>query len=239
MKWDGNPGRAVGLVYLVVLIFGLFALVYVPGQIVVHDDMAATLGNIAASETLFRAGIGAELIAQALFVVVVLGLYELLQGVHRPRAVLMATLAIAPVPVAFLNELNAIATLVLLRGDGFAATMDPQWRNSLAMLFLKLHGYGLDIAAVFWGLWLFPLGLLVYRSGFMPRILGVLLIANCFSYVGNSLASLVTPQFAHIVSQWLTPLQFGELLFLIWLVAVGAVPGPREESKVSEPVGSA
>jgi len=230
MELTGNPGRAVGLVYLVVLIFGVFALMYVPGQLIVRDNMTATLGNIAASESLFRMGIGAELISQSLFIVVVLGLYELFKDVNRPRAVLMATLAIAPIPIAFLNELNALATLVLLHGESFVAAIEKPERDALAMLFIKLHGYGLDISAVFWGLWLFPLGLLAYRSGIVPRVLGVLLIANCFSYVANSFASLVVPQYEHVVARLMMPFQFGELLFLLWLLVVGAVPKVTSES---------
>jgi hypothetical protein len=230
MKLPKNPGRTIGLVYLVVLIFGVFTLMYVPGRLIVRDNMLETLGNIAASETLFRLGIGAELISQSLFIVVALGLYELFKGVNQPRGVLMATLAIAPIPIAFINELNAIATLVLLHGEDFLASIQKPERDALAMLFIKMHGYGLDISSVFWGLWLFPLGLLVYRSGIVPRILGILLIANCFSYVANSLASLVAPQYEHIVSRLTTPLQFGELLFLVWLLVVGAVPKATAES---------
>jgi len=239
MQLRRNPGRATGLVYLVVLIFGVFALMYVPGQLIVRDNATATLGNISASENLFRLGIGAQLISQSLFIVVVLGLYELFKGVSRQRALIMATLAIAPIPIAFLNELNSIATLVLLHGEGYFASIERPERGALAMLFIKLHGYGLDISAVFWGLWLFPLGLLVYRSGFVPRFLGILLIANCLSYVANSFASLVVPQYEQIVARLMTPLQFGELLFLAWLLVVGAVPASMAESARSEPVRSA
>jgi len=224
MNLNRNPGRNIGLVYLLVLIPGVFALMYVPAQLIVRDNPVATLNNIAASETLFRLGIGAELFSQALFIVVALGLYELLKAVDARRARLMVILAVAPIPIAFLNELNAVATLLILPGDSVLSSLEQPQRDALAMLAVRLHGYGLDIAAAFWGLWLFPLGLLVYRSGFIPRILGVLLIANCFSYVANSFASLVMPQYESIVARWASPLQFGELLFLFWLLIAGAVP---------------
>ena len=90
------------------------------------------------------------------------------------------------------------------------------------MLFLNLHNYGFGVAEIFWGLWLFPLGLLVYRSGFFPRILGVLLMVNCFTYLVNSFTSLLLPQYEDIVSRWMMPLTFGELLFMFWLLIKGA-----------------
>jgi len=188
-----NPGRRTGLLYLLVSIPGAFALVYVPGRLLVHGDAAATIANIAASETLFRFGIAAELICQALFILVAMALYDLFKGVNHRHAVLMVMLIALSIPIAFLNELNAIATLLFMHGAGSLSIFDQPRRDALAMLFVNLHGRGFDVAGIFWGLWLFPLGLLVYRSGFVPRILGVLLIANCFSYLLNSLASLVLP----------------------------------------------
>jgi hypothetical protein len=94
------------------------------------------------------------------------------------------------------------------------------------MLFLNLHRHGFDVAAIFWGLWLFPLGLLVYRSGFLPRILGVLLMVNCFAYPVTSFTSLLLPHYEGIVSRWMMPLQFGEVLFMFWLLIKGANPKP-------------
>ena len=99
------------------------------------------------------------------------------------------------------------------------------------MFFLYLHNRGFDIASIFWGLWLFPLGLLVYRSRLFSRlagrILGILLIANCCSYGIDSLTSIVVPQYDHIVSRWTTPLGFGELLFMFWLIIMGTKPADR------------
>ena len=123
-----------------------------------------------------------------------------------------------------LNELNAIAALILVRGADFLSIFDKAQRDALAMLFLNLHSHGFGITGIFWGLWLVPLGLLVYRSGFLPRVLGVLLMANCFSYVVNSFTYLILPQYAAIVGRWMMPLGFGELLFMFWLLIMGAKP---------------
>jgi hypothetical protein len=224
MSFTKNPGRSAGLLYLLVSIPGAFALVYVPSKVFVHDNPAATINNITAFETLFRLGIAANLISQALFILVALALYELFKEVNRRHAALMMALIVVAIPIAFVNELNAIAALVLVHGADFLAVFDQPQRDALALLFVRLHGQGFDLAGIFWGLWLFPLGLLVYRSGFVPRILGVLLIANCFTYLVDSLTSLVLPHYQPVVSRWMTPFQFGELLFMLWLLIMGANP---------------
>jgi hypothetical protein len=221
-----NPGRFAGLLYVLVSIPGAFALIYVPSKLIVHGNATATASNIASSETLFRAGIAAELISQILFMWVALALYDLLKGVHQRRASLMLGLIVVSIPIALLNELNAIAALILVRGADFLSIVEKPQRDALAMLFLNLHSRGFVIAEIFWGLWLFPLGLLVYRSGFLPRTLGVLLMANCCTYVVNSFTFLLLPQYEHIVSRLMMPLGFGELLFMFWLLIKGANPKP-------------
>jgi len=226
MSFIHNPGRQIGLLYLVVSIPGAFALMYVPSKVIIHGNPTATINNIAASEMLFRLGIAANLASQALFIMVALALYDLLKGVNRRHAVLMVTLIVVSIPIAFMNELNAIATLVLVHGAGYLSIFEKPQRDALAMLFVDLHSHGFDVVSIFWGLWLFPLGLLVYRSGFFPRVLGILLMAHCFAYLATSLTSIVLPQYEDIVSRWMMPLQFGELLFMFWLLIMGARPKP-------------
>jgi hypothetical protein len=135
-------------------------------------------------------------------------------------------LIVVSIPIALLKELNAIAAFVLVRGADFLSIFEKPQRDALAMLFLNVRGYGFDVAGIFWGLWLFPLGLLVYRSGFLPRILGVLLMLNGFTYPVSSFTSLLLPQYEHIVSRWMMPLSFGELVFMFWLLIMGANPKP-------------
>jgi hypothetical protein len=224
MSSTKNPGRFVGLLYVLVSIPGAFALVYVPSKLIVDGNATATASNIAASETLFRAGIACNLISQILFMWVALALYDLLKGVNQRHASLMLGLIVVSIPIALLNELNAIAALILVRGADFLSIFEKPQRDALAMLFLNLHSHGFGIAEIFWGLWLFPLGLLVYRSGFFPRILGVLLMARCFAYVVESLTPLLLPRYEDVVSRWTMPLRFGELLFMFWLLIMGAKP---------------
>ena len=181
--------------------------------------------NIAASETLFRLGIAAHLIGEALVVFVALALYDLLKAVNHRNALCMLTLILVAIPIAFLNELNAIAALSLVHGADFLSLFGQPQREALAMLFLNVHGYGFDVAGIFWGLWLFPLGLLVYRSGFLPRILGALML-NCFAFLISSLTSLVLPHYEALVRGWMRPFHFGEQAFMLWLLIMGAKPRP-------------
>jgi hypothetical protein len=234
MSFIKNPGRFVGLLYVLVSIPGAFGLVYVPSKLIVKGNATATAANIAASETLFRLGIACNLISQILFMWVALALYDLLKGVNRRHASLMLGLILVSLPIALLNELNSIAALILVRGADFLSLFDKPQRDALAMLFLNLHGQGFGIAEIFWGLWLFPLGLLVYRSGFFPRILGVLLIVNCFTYLVNSFTFLLLPRYVDIVSRWTKPLGRGEMLFMFWILIIGAIPKP-----VAGPLSSA
>jgi len=224
MSFTKDPGRLAGLLYLLASIPGFFALLYVPSKIFVHGNATATANNIAAHEMLFRLGIAADLIAQALFIFVALALYYLLKGVNPRHALLMLTLILVAIPIAFVNELNSIAALVLARGADFLSVFDKPQRDALARLFLDLRGGGFDVAGIFWGLWLFPLGLLVYRSGFLPRILGVLLMIACWAYLANSFTSLVLPRYEAMVNRWISPLQLAEMVFMLWLLIKGARP---------------
>jgi len=224
MSFTKDPGRLAGLLYLLASIPGFFALLYVPSKIFVHGNATATANNIAAHEMLFRLGIAADLIGQALFIFVALALYYLLKGVNPRHALLMLTLILVAIPIAFVNELNSIAALVLARGADFLSVFDKPQRDALARLFLDLRGGGFDVAGIFWGLWLFPLGLLVYRSGFLPRILGVLLMIACWAYLANSFTSLVLPRYEAMVNRWISPLQLAEMVFMLWLLIKGARP---------------
>lgn len=221
-----NIGRLAGLLYVLTSLLGMFALLYVPSKLIVHGNATATASNIAAHETLFRLGIAANLIGEVGFIFVALALYDLLKAVNQRHAWLMFGLIVLSIPISILNELNAMAALVLVHGADFLSGFEKAQREALAMLFLNLHSHGIGIAAIFWGLWLFPLGLLVYRSGFLPRILGVLLMANCFYFLIPCFTSILAPQYGDSVERWMKPLGFGELLFMFWLLIKGAKPNP-------------
>ena len=224
MNSTKNPGRYAGLLYVLMSIIGFFAMGYVPDKLIVSGNAAATANNIAASETLFRLGIAGELIGQAGFIFVALALYDLLKGVNRRHASLMVILIALSIPIAFLNELNSFAALVLVRGADFLSTFDKPQRDALAMLFLNLHGRGIVVAEIFWGLWLFPLALLVYKSRFLPRFLGIWLALAGFAWVILSLTSILLPQYQGKVNSYSQPAFFGEIALMLWLLIRGAKP---------------
>ena len=219
-----NRGRLAGLLYVVASLVGIFGLLYVPGKLIVSGDATTTAHHIANAETLFRLGIAAHLLGETLFVFAALALYDLLKPVNPRAALWMLTLILLAIPLACLNELNAVAALLLIRGSAFAAHLGEPARDALAMLFLNLRGYGFDIAGIFWGLWLFPLGYLAYRSGRIPRALGAALIVNGFAFPIDSFMSLVLPAYAAHVHAWMRPLHLGEQIFMLWLLIVGAKP---------------
>jgi hypothetical protein len=205
---------------------------YVPSKLMVHGNAAATAGNIAASEMLFRLGIAGELIGQAAFIFVALALYDLLKGVSRRHASLMVILIVVSIPIALVNELNSIAALVLVRGAEFLAVFEKPQRDALAMLFLNLHHHGFVVAEIFWGLWLFPLGLLVYRSRFLPRFLGVWLAFAGIAWVILSLTGILLPQYQNKVDTYSQPAFIGEIVFMLWLAIKGAQP-PAQDTGAS------
>ena len=224
MSFTNNPGRFAGLLYVLTSIVGFFAMGYVPGRLIVHGNAAATANNIATFETLFRLGIAGDLIGHAGFIFVALALYDLLKGVDQRHASLMVILIVVSVPIAFLNELNSIAALVLVRGADFLSMFEKPQREALAMLFLNLHHSGFVVAEMFWGLWLFPLGLLVYRSRFLPRLLGIWLVFAGVAWVILSLTGLLLPQYEDKVDTYSQPAFFGEIALMLWLVIKGARP---------------
>src|SRR5258708_34468897 len=201
-------------------------MMYVPSKLIVHGNAAATANNIAASETLFRLGIAAQLIGSAGFIFVALALYDLLKGVNRRHASLMVTLIVVSIPIAFVNELNSIAALVLVRAADFLSIFDKPQRDALAMLFLRLHGQGFVVDEIFWGLWLFPLASLVYRSRFLPRFLGVWLALAGFAWVILSLTGVLSPHYYDKVYTFTQPAVLRELAFMLWLAMQGRRPRP-------------
>jgi len=212
--------RVAGLFYLTLMTAPL-RLIYIPNKLFVHGDATATANNIAAHETLFRLGILSDLFTATMVIFLTLALYRLFEGVDEGLARLVVILgALMVTPISFLNTINDAAALVLVRGADFLTVFDKLQRDALAMLFLRLHGHGVLVNEVFWGLW--PFGLLVYRSRFLPRILGVWLMLNCFAYLAESVTGKLWPQYESTVSNWAFPVMFGELAIMLWLIIMGA-----------------
>ncbi|MBI3460175.1 DUF4386 domain-containing protein [Candidatus Acetothermia bacterium] len=222
MNSTKKQARIAGLLYLLASIPAPFGLIYVPSTLIVTGDATATANHVRASETLLRLGIASELISAAAFILAVFALYRLFEGVNKQQASLMVTLFVVSVPISFLNVLNDVAALVLVSGAASLSVFDKSQLDTLAYLFLRLHGQGFVVAQIFWGLWLFPFGILVIRSGFIPRVLGALLMIAGSGYLVSSFTSLLLPGYAHLVSQFALVLEFGELPIVLWLLIWGA-----------------
>lgn len=217
-----KQAQQAGLLYLTSSVFAVYSWVYVSSKLIVTGDATATASRIRASETLFRIGIGSELIGLILFMFVVLALYRLFRPVSQTHAVAMAALLLMSLPISFASVINEIAALIVIKGAGFLSVFDQHQLDALAYLFLRLDSHGYVVAQIFWGLWLFPFGILVVRSGFIPRFLGYLLFVAGVGYIANSGAALFLPAYRHAISQVADRLQMAELPIILWLLIWGA-----------------
>ncbi len=214
--------RIAGLLYLTLTAAPL-RLIYIPNKLFVSGNAGATADNIAAHETLFRLGIVCDLFTATMTIFLTLALYRLFKDVDEHLARLVVILgSLMVTPIYFLNTMNDAAALLFARGANFLSVFDKPQRDALAVLFLRLHGHGVLVNEVFWGLWLFPFGLLAYRSRFVPRILGIWLMIACFAYLAETVTGLLWPQYEMAVSNWAFPVMFGELAMMLWLIIMGA-----------------
>lgn len=214
--------RIAGLLYLLMAVSGGFGIMYVPASIIVSGDAAATANNIVVSEWTFRLSIVSNIVSQVTFVFLVLTLNRLFKDVDWRQAKLMVTIVTVAVPIAILNTLNLIGALMINDEVAYLQAFDTEQRNSLVLVFLRLYEQGLLLAGIFWGLWLLPFGILVMRSGFIPKILGVFLIIGCFAYLIDSLVGLMLPQYKETVSQILMlPLAIGEFSVIFYFLIKG------------------
>ena len=218
-----KAARIAGALYILASAVGIVRLAYVPKALIVHGNATATANNIAAHEMLFRWGIVCYLLGGVLWLFVPLALYRLLRGVDQTLAVTMIILgSLMQTPIFVINTVTDTAALLLIRGADYLSIFDKPQRDALAMLFLRLHNQ-LDVAnSIFWGIWLLPLGVLVYRSRFLPRLLGVWLIVGCFGWLAFTFTALLYPAYqdkAYTLSQ---PFAMGEVAIMLWLLIRGA-----------------
>lgn len=225
-----RTARLAGALFFVAGLGVPFSLFYVPAKVTVRGDEAATARKILAHEGLFDLNILAHLWALVFFTLAVMVLYQLLSAVGKSRAALMVVLALVSLPISFLSVLADVGILTLLRGGDYFAPFSRAQVESLAYFLLMMRGKALLVAQIFWGLWLFPLGMLIIRSRFLPRILGVLLVPNGIAYVIASLTGLFLPHYYQVVFGALLPALLGELWLHLWLVIRGAkdVPAATE-----------
>jgi hypothetical protein len=224
-----RQAQRAGWLYLLVGLSAPFGLIYVPGRLIVSGSATLTADHIRASESLFRIGIASELFHQTVFIFLVLALYRLLKQVDKSQARLMVILgALVSVPIVFMNVVYELAALALVSGSDYLSVFNKGQLDALAYMFLRIHGQGLVVAGIFWGLWLFPFGALVIRSRFIPRSLGLLLILAGIGNLAGSCTSILLPAYWHLVDPFAMVLELGELPILVWLLVLGAHHNDRE-----------
>jgi hypothetical protein len=217
-----KTARLAGILYLVLGLTGFYAIIYVPKQIIVKGDANATVNNLLSHAFLFRTAIASHLVSVITFLLMALVLYKLLKQINKQQARMLVVLVAVQVPIVFLLETFNMTSLMILEGKIFT-TATPSQLQDLSILFLKIHGWGIMMLEIFWGLWLIPFGQLVYRSIFIPRVLGVLLIAAGIGYTVDSLTFILFPAWRGTTQ--ITALIFsacGELSIILWLLIRGA-----------------
>lgn len=235
MNSPKRTARLAGLLYLLGGLTGPFTLFYIPSVLIVPGNAPATASKIRAFELLLRAGIVSDLACSIIFIFVVLNLYRLLKDVDHFHAVLMVIMWLMSVPIAFMNTLNSLAALILVSGADFLSVFTQGQKDAMAMMFLRLHSHGNIVNSIFWGLWLLPLGCLVFKSGLFPRILGVFLIIASVGYVIGSVTYLLLPHYGLIVSRFVMIAEgLGEVPFVFWLLAKGVtISPPKTQAEAS------
>ena len=222
MTPDKRTARLAGMLYLLLAILAPIGMLWIPSTLYVRGDAAATAANIRNSEFLFRAGIAMGLADNIVFILLGVALYRLLKTVSQSQALLMLLLVLSAATMGILNKINHLAVLIALSGADFLSVFTKVQLDALAYFFVRLHGHGLQIISLLWGLWLFPFGLLVYRSRFIPKIFGILLIVNGVAYCVSSFTWLLSPESSALMDQITLPAKFaGELPIMVWLLVKG------------------
>jgi hypothetical protein len=215
-----KTARLAGLLFLLWIGSGFYDMFYVSPKIFVSGDSVASAQNILKYETLFRTGIFSGLITNTIWVLLVWVFYQLFRSVNERYAKFLVASVLVQVPVAFVKAGLSIASLLTLKGE-ILKSFELTQRQDLAMAFLKINDYSVLALELFWGLWLFPLAILIYQSVFIPRFLGIWLIINGIVYVLLSFTSIVLPEYKDMVFTIGMPAMFGELVLMLWLLIKG------------------
>ncbi len=218
-----KTARLAGLIYLILIISGIFNLMYFPSKLIVWNNAAKTVENITNLEFLFKLNIICGIICFGCFLLLPLVLYKLLHKVNKSHGVLMVVFSIISVPISFGSMIHQFSILTLLGNDNFLKNFTEVQLQTEIMLHLHYFNNGVQIAQIFWGLWLFPFGYLVYKSGFLPKFLGIFLMMGCFGYLIEFFGSfLFENYYKSMFSKFVgIPSSIGEIGICLWLLIVG------------------
>jgi len=216
-----KTARFAGILYLIITIAATIAHFYVPSNIIVPGDVAATANNIMNNETLFRfGGIGAELIILLSEIILSVVLYVILKPVNKTLSLLAAVSRLAMTTIHGLNLINYFFVLLLLSGS-YSTVLAADQLQALVMLFLDAHSYGFTIGIAFLTIHIFILGFLIFKSGYFPKILGILFIAAGFGYLVDSFALLLSTSYETTPGLIAAVIAISEIVFPLWLLIKG------------------
>lgn len=220
-----TPSRIAGLIYLFVIVTGIFSIAYVPGRLVDYRDGAATIAKLAADPELYRWGLAAGMACYLAYLILPLALYRLLADTHRGLATLMVILAICGALLSLINLGHKFDVLALLGQRPGLASFSATDLQGQVMLAFHRYNHGIVIAQLFWGTWLIPLGLLALRSGLLPKALGLLLLIGGVAYVFQSFAWTAVADYAQSgIARYVTmPASLAEIGTCLWLLIAGPV----------------
>ena len=219
-----RDARTAGILYLLLGVIAPARLIYIPNAVLVSGNAQATTANIASHEAIFRAAILADVAAGVLTLFVAMALYRLFRTVEQDLASVMLVLGgFMVTPIYFFNLINDAAALVVARAPSYLAAFTQQQREGLVALFVRLHSYGVVVNEMFWGLWLFPLGMLILKSRLMPRFVAIWLFLNGGAYVLLSVLGILSPRLEAKASGLTFPAMLAEVVVMLWL-AFGRLP---------------
>ena len=228
-----KTARVAGALYLLIAIFAPFGMVYVPSRLIVPGDAATTVSHILASEGLFRLGIASDSVVFLIEIVLTVLLYILLKPVSKTLSLVAAFSRLAMTIIQGINLLNLVFVLLLVSGADYLTVFAPEQVHALVLLFLNAHAAVALIWGLFFGLHLFVLGYLVYTSGYIPRMLGIVLMIVSLCYLTQSFGTLLFPKYAALFAA-VGYLSIIELAFPVWLVMKG-VHVEQRENRALEP----
>jgi len=213
-----TTARIAGILYLIVIVCGIFAEKYVRTTLVDLNDGSHTIDNITQNEFLFRLGFVSDLLMQLAYFLLPLVLYRILKDTNKWLAQIIILCVLVAVGILCINMLNHYAPLLLIQEQG----LNPELLQNQVLFYLKLHSNGYHIAQIFFGLWLLPLGYLVFKSGLFPKFIGILLMAGCFGYLLDFLLYFLFPSESRSLSEWITlPADMGEFSLCLYLLVKG------------------
>lgn len=224
-KSQNRTARIAGLLYTLMIPLSAFGIMYIPTFLVTEGNVEATIANVLTHGVLFQLSALSALAVQVCHIFIVLLLYKLLKPVNKNMAGLMVIFMLVSIPITMVNELNNYAALLIIHKNISVAGALANQTENMIFLFLQLHKYGIMISGIFWGLWLLPMGYLVYKAHFLPRVLGIVLVIASFFYVCDSIFSLGIPGYAETVIAAIIKIPlYGEIIFPLWLLFRGVKP---------------